>query len=162
MTRIAGIGPAPLLKKDGKWVWAGGEDMRRRFVGVGGEEHAGEAVALVDVLGLASTGARDIRVDFAQGLTATRRAGGPHSHEVIVEIDGRDVTGQAVSLRRQIVDPQGYAWMSARGVALVTERLLGLDGSPPPPAGLYMPETLFDAERYAERIASLGLELDRR
>jgi hypothetical protein len=161
MERITAIGPSPLLLKDGRWLWAGADEAARRFIGVDGVSHQGQAVGLVDVLSLASaTRARSIRVDFAEGRTASSREGRPPSHEVIIEITGKRADGAKGSFRYELVDPAGYAAMSARGVAVAVERLLGLAGGPAPEPGLYLPEVLIDPGYMVQRLEELGVRVN--
>jgi predicted enzyme related to lactoylglutathione lyase len=42
---------------------------------------------------------------------------------------------------------------------MLLERLLGLDGKPPTPAGLYFPYQLLDAGAYLKRLSKEGGEL---
>jgi hypothetical protein len=158
MERIAETGPAPLLLRDGRWRWAGEGEAMRRFTGVGGAEHQGRAAGLVDVLSLAAaTGARSIRLDGAEGATASSRRGEGPSHEVIVELSGVRANGSAGRDRWEMVDADGYAALSARGIAMVVERMLGLLGGPPPGVGLYLPELLLDPGLAMRRLESLGV-----
>jgi hypothetical protein len=160
MERISKVGPSPLLLRDGRWRWAGAEEGTRRFAGVDGAEHQGHAVGLVDGLSLwSSTTARSIRVDAAEGLTASSRRGQGPSHEVVIEITGERTDGGTGRYRYELVDPQGYAAMSARGVAVAVERLLGLAGGPPPAPGLYLPEALLDPSDTVRRLEALGVQV---
>ena len=161
MERIAKVGPSPLRLVDGRWRWVTGEAARRRFLGVDGVEHRGETVGLVDVLSLASTGARSIRVDFAEGRTASSRRGEPPSHEVIIELAGERLDGAAGRFRYELVDPEGYAAMSAKGVAAAVERLLGLGGEGSPAPGLLLPELLLDPGRLLRLVETLGVSVRR-
>lgn len=157
MERIARIGPSPLVRQGGQWVWVGEAATARAFAGVDGRRHAGTAVGLVDVLGLAGSGAADVRVDLAEAPTATRLGGGPASHEVVIEIRGEHLRHGIGRYRRELVDPEGYAFLSARGIAIAIERLLGLDGRPAPGPGLYFPETLLEPAAYMQRLRALGV-----
>ncbi|MNN78487.1 hypothetical protein D3C81_1950460 [compost metagenome] len=49
--------------------------------------------------------------------------------------------------------------MTGLSVAMLLERLLGLDGQPPTPAGLYFPYQLLDAGAYLQRLSEEGGEL---
>lgn len=157
MERIGRIGPSPLILDDGRWCWVSAQHAARPFAGVDGAIHQGQAVGLVDVLSLAAAPARSIRVDFAEGATSTTRSGGPPSHEVIVEIEGERRDGRRGRFRYELVDSDGYAALSAKGVAVVVESLLGLSGRVAPKPGLYLPEQLVDTEHLMRRLAGLGV-----
>lgn len=160
MERIGAIATAPLMLRDGRWVWQGGAPAQRRFTGVGGIEREGAAVALVDILGIATaTSARSVRLDIAEGSTASSLQGGPPGHEVVIEIEGERKDGRSGRFRYELVDPAGYAAMSARGIALAVERLLGLDGGAPAAAGLYLPEVLLMPAAMVEQLRAFGVSV---
>lgn len=160
MERIGAIATAPLMLQDGRWVWKGGAAALRRFTGVGGIAREGAAVALADTLGIANaTGAQSVRLDIAEGRTASSLQGGPASHEVIIEITGERADGARGRFRYELVDNAGYAAMSARGIALAVERLLGLDGGAPAPAGLYLPEVLLEPEAMVAQLRAFGVSI---
>ncbi|MFY2562580.1 saccharopine dehydrogenase [Corallococcus terminator] len=51
-----------------------------------------------------------------------------------------DLEGEHGRTRIEVVDPKGQAHLTAVGALLGVERLLGLDGAPPPSAGVWFPE----------------------
>ena len=56
------------------------------------------------------------------------------------------------------VGPKGQAHLTALGVLVATERILGLDGAPAPQGGgLAFPETLLDAEQVLSRLRTFGV-----
>lgn len=159
MERIGTIGPSPLILDDGRWRWIGSEERTRRFTGVDGSPHEGQAVGLVDVLSLSASTARTIRVDFAEAVTASRKRGEPASHEVIIEVAGEHADRGRGRFRYELVDLEGYAALSARGIAIAIETLLGLAGRPAPKAGLYFPETIIDPQSFVSRLQDLGVTI---
>ncbi len=52
--------------------------------------------------------------------------------------------------------PQGQAPLTALGVALAVERMLGLSGGEAPKAGLYLPEVLIEPAYYVSRMKEFG------
>lgn len=159
MERIGTIGPSPLILDDGRWRWIGPGERTRRFTGVDGSPHEGQAVGLVDVLSLSASIARTIRVDLAEAVTASSKRGEPASHEVIIEITGEHADRGRGRFRYELVDLEGYAALSARGIAIAIERLLGLTGGPAPKAGLYFPETIMDPHAFVSRLQDLGVTI---
>lgn len=153
--------PNPLLLKDGKWLWAHGEDAVRNFIDVDGRARQGQAYPLLDVVSLAAaTDAKSIRIDLAIREQARLQGNGP-SHEVIIEIVGEQKDGTTGRVRYEIIDGDVYSALSARGVALAVERLLGLAGGPPVAAGLYHPEGLLDPAYVVERLREFGTQIGR-
>lgn len=151
-----------LMLVDGEWEWATGERAVRRFRSVDGIEREGQAYSLLDGLSLANaTRARSIRFDSALGETASRRCGEPFSTEIIVELSGTLADGSAGKVRHELVHPQGQAPMTALGVALGVERLLGLAGGPPVEPGLHFPHRILEPETMVRRLAEFGVEFRR-
>jgi hypothetical protein len=155
--RITGYGPASLTVKGGRLHWVDGEDAKARYVSVDGVELEATAYSPFDVMALAArTGARDIRLDLAYNVSASRRRGEPFSTEIALDIEGTLKSGARVRRRHEIVHPQGQAPLTALGAALVVERMLGLEGGEAPPAGLYLPETLIAPAYYVRRMQEVG------
>ncbi|RBO87752.1 saccharopine dehydrogenase family protein [Nocardia puris] len=160
LEHIQRVGPLPLIVRDGRWHWTGPEFATRRFAGVDGTEYEGHAAGLLDVLSLgAGSTATSVRIDLAEGLSTTSRTGGSPSHEAVIEIEGEHRSGGRGRFRYEIVDPEGYASLSARGIAFAIERLLGLDGQTPPAPGLYLPETLVDSPRLLDGLREFGVSV---
>ncbi|KQX55414.1 MULTISPECIES: hypothetical protein [unclassified Ensifer] len=155
--RITGLAPAALTVADGKFHWAGGEDSKARFRSVDGVELEATAYSPFDVMALsARTNASDIRLDLAYSVSASRRRGEPFSTEIAIDIKGRDKHGELVDRRYEIVHPQGQAPLTALGVALAVERMLGLEGGAAPAPGLYLPEVLIEPAYYVRRMKEFG------
>jgi hypothetical protein len=58
--------PHPLILKDGKWLWATGDEAARRLTDVKGRERQARAYPMLDVVSLAAaTAAKSVRIDFA-------------------------------------------------------------------------------------------------
>jgi hypothetical protein len=159
MDRIGAIGPAPLVKSDGLWRWISAPQTQRSYTGVDGRMHQGATVGLVDVFSLSASEAKSVRVDFAEGQTASTLRGEGPSHEVIIEIAGQRKDGREGRFRWEQVDPDGYAALSAKGIAVVIEGLFGLAGKPRPTSGLHLPETLVDTGHLIRRLAGFGITM---
>lgn len=147
---------------DGQWKWVGGEAGSRVFRAVDGRELTGQGYSLLDVLSLATaTGARSIRSVFALGESSSRRRGEPFSTEIILEITGTRSDGTSATVRQELVHPQGQAPITAVGVAVGVERLLGLAGGPPVPPGLYLPHVILEPEHLLGRLVEFGTQIHR-
>ncbi|WAS93480.1 NAD(P)-dependent oxidoreductase [Nannocystis punicea] len=154
--------PAALQRVDGKWSWVLGEAASRVFKAVDGRELTGQGYSLLDVLGLATaTGARSIRSVFALGESSSRRRGEPFSTEIILEITGTRSDGTKGHSRHELVHPQGQAPITAVGVAVAVERLLGLAGGPPVPPGLYLPHVVIEPQYLLRRLEEFGTSIRR-
>lgn len=149
--------PAALTRRDGAWLWREGDEAKAVFSALDGSEINASGFSSIDVTGLASaTGARSVQFDLGQGVSSSRRQGGPLSTEIILQIAGRDRSGQALRTRHAVVHPGGAAPLTGMGIALLLERLVGLDGKPPVAPGLYFPYQILDASHYLARLAQEG------
>lgn len=162
LERITKISTSVPLLQDGKWRWVQGADAARTVTGVDGKELQGQAYAPFDVLSLAAaTDARSIRFDLVVGESATRRRGEPYSTEIIIELAGVKQDGTRGRVRHELVHPAGQAPVTALGVAVAVERLLGLAGGPPVAPGLYLPHVLLDPAYFVRRLEEFGTRIRR-
>jgi hypothetical protein len=160
--RIMKASPSPLVLEDGRWRLLNREDAARTIQGVDGSEVQVQAYSSHDVVSLASaTGARSIRFDLGLGQTASRRRGEPFSTEIIIELVGERRDGTTGRDRYELVHPAGQAPVTALGVAVGLERLLGLAGGPPVAPGLYLPHVLIDPAYMVRRLEEFGVRLRR-
>lgn len=149
--------PAALARHHGAYVWRVGEDAKAKFRAVDGTEMEASALSPYDVVGLATaTGAPNVRFDLALGVSSTRRRGEPMSTEIVIELAGEDHAGRPLRTRHAVVHPEGQMPLTGLGVAMLLKRLVGLDGNPPTPAGLYFPYQLLDPATYLARLEQMG------
>lgn len=159
--RITSAAPAALTLKDGNFTWVSADQASAHFISVDGPEVDAQAYSPFDVIGLAAaTDAGTIRLDLALGESASRRRGEPFSTEIVIELQGRGKDGAPLSSRHEIVHPAGQASLTALGVALGVERLLGLAGGEPLAAGLYLPEVIIDPDYFVERLREFGASIE--
>jgi hypothetical protein len=152
--------PAALTRRDGVFVWREGEDSSVRFAAVDGTQIEGSGFSSIDVTGLtAATGAPNVQFNMAIGVSSTRRQGGAMSTEIIIELGGEGLKGEPLRTRHALIHPAGAAPLTGLSVAMLLERLLGLDGHPPTAPGLYFPYQLLDAAAYLKRLEQEGGEL---
>lgn len=155
--------PPALSRRGGHYIWQAGEEAGGNFQSVDGTELEGFAMSLVDVVGLATeTGALNVELNLAVGVSSTRRRGGALSTEIIIEMAGQDFAGEPLRTRHAVIFP-GQLLLTALGVAMLVERLVGLDGGPVVPPGLYFPYQLLDHDTYLARFKQEGgqiLELE--
>ena len=163
LDRLTIAAPHAQVLEQGRWVWAQGELSGRCFASVDGTPMQGQAYAPLDVASLAAaTGAQRVRLDIAIGESEARRRGEPYSTEIVIELEGLLKTGTRARVRHDIVHPQGQAPLTAVGVVVAVERLLGLDGGQPVPPGLYLPDVLIEPARMVRRMQEVGAVFSRR
>jgi len=66
--------------------------------------------------------------------------------------------GERSTMRHEIVHPDGQAPLTALGVALAVERMLGLAGGAAPQPGLYLPESILAPDYYVGRMKEFGAQ----
>ncbi|MGM7648867.1 saccharopine dehydrogenase [Nocardia sp. JW2] len=156
MERWSAVTTAGLIRRDGVFTWVSGDDARADVRVGDGVVLAGQSIPILDVPSLAlATGAPNVRFDLAVGESAGRRRGGGASLEVVVDVAGTDFSGAAARVRRTLAHPAGQRPLTALGIALGVERLLGLRGAAVPP-GVHLPEALIDPAYALERMAHSG------
>ncbi|MBA4011192.1 MAG: hypothetical protein C0481_04930 [Phenylobacterium sp.] len=117
-------------------------------------------MGVLDTPGLATmTGARDVRFDLGTGTSIGTAGGGAASHDLYIDITGATAAGETTQ-RTLMSDPKGQAHLTALGVLIGAERVLGLDGRPPPSAGFRLPETTVDPDWAVERLRTVGVRIE--
>lgn len=156
LQRLSTATSAGLVRRDGVFTWVTGSDAQAEVRGADGTVLPGQTIAILDVPSLAlATDAPHVRFDFAVGESAGRRRGGPASFEVRIDLEGADRGGAPISTSRYLVHPAGQRPLTATGIALGVERLLGLRGEAVAP-GIHTPEALIDPAYAVERMAETG------
>lgn len=152
--------PAALTRRDGVYGWREGQEAEARFRAVDGTLIHATGFSSIDVAGLAAaTGAPNVQFNLAIAESSSRRQGGLMSTEIILELAGLGLNGEPLRTRHAVIHPAGAAALTGFSVAMVLERLLGLDGHAPVKPGLYFPYQLLDAAVYLERLRAEGGEL---
>lgn len=152
--RLLMASPRAMYLADGEWRWTSPDDPARTVRSVGGESFPVTPYSPFDLLSLSgATRARSIRFDFAMGNAAN----GTVATEIIIDIAGVRADGAAGRSRYALVHPQGQGPVTALGVSVGIERLLGLAGGPPVAPGLYLPEVLIDPAYMVERLEEFGV-----
>ncbi|MPZ10926.1 MAG: NAD(P)-dependent oxidoreductase [Kiloniellaceae bacterium] len=158
--RLTSAAPNPLFLQGGRWTWVMNGEATRTVTDVDGTEVTAQGYAPLDVLSLAgATDAQSIRFDLVYGESASRRQGAPFSTAIMIEIAGEKSDGTRARVRHELVHPQGQAPLTALGVTLAIERLLGLAGGAPVAPGLYLPEVLIDPAYMVQRLEEIGTEI---
>ncbi|MFI5712963.1 saccharopine dehydrogenase [Kribbella sp. NPDC051620] len=150
LERWAVASSAGLVRRDGVFTWladAPPVEIQR----VDGTTIPAQTVAGLDVTGLAfATGAADVQLDFA----VSTEPGQPLT-EVRIDLEGTDPAGTPIRTTHSLVNHSGQRPLTALGIALGIERLLGLHGTPVPP-GIHTPESLIDPTYAMKRLAEVG------
>lgn len=150
-----------LLRDGGNWLWVDGLKHPRAARLSGADTLEGYPTSLLDVPSLAAlTGAANVRFDLAQGDSLGTQQGRAASSDVYIDIAGFHDTGEAGKQRTILSDPKGLAHLTALGVLIAAERVLGLDGNSPAEGGLYLPETLVAPDAAVKRLEDFGVHVE--
>ncbi|RYX80657.1 NAD(P)-dependent oxidoreductase [bacterium] len=157
MHRQSEVMPAALTRRDGAFLWRLGDESQAQLRAIDGTTIEAIAFSPYDVMALATaTGAPNVQFNVAIDVTSTRRRGEPFSTEIIIEMAGEDHAGQPLRTRHAVFHPQGQMPLTALGVAMLLERLVGLDNKPAPLPGLYFPYQLLEPTAYFARLEKIG------
>lgn len=152
--------PAIQARRNGTWVWRKGDDLKAELQTIDGTMLTAMALSPHDVVALATeTRASNVEFNLAIREDSNHARGEPMSTEILIELRGIDLDGQPLTTRHAVVHPQGQMPLTGLGVALVLERLTGLDGKPATPPGLYFPYQLLDSQHYFDRLQQAGGEI---
>lgn len=154
LDRWAEAAPAGYVRRDGVFRWVA--DTAAEVRGPDGVALPGQLAGILDVPSIAlATGARDVSFAFAMGESYGRRQGGEPSLDIRIELAGVDAAGAPLTRTRDLVHPRGQRPVTAVGIGLGIERLLGLVGEPAGP-GVHSPEGLIDSGHAVERLLGSG------
>ncbi|RBQ18040.1 saccharopine dehydrogenase [Spongiactinospora rosea] len=157
MERLMAVSMAGLVRRDGVFTWIGGAEAEAVEVACAdGVVLPGQRVAIPDVPSVAlATGAPNVHFDLAAGESTSRRRGGPPSIEFRIDIEGTSPAGTPLTTTRHLTHPEGQRPLTALGITLGIEHLLGLHGPLPTP-GLHTPESLIDPTYATTRMTEIG------
>lgn len=82
------------------------------------------------------------------------------SHELYVTIIGSLLSGEKRKLSAIVSGPKGNSHLTAVGVYLITEKILGLNGQPEQKiGGLYFPEIIISTQHISNQLKEFGIEI---
>ncbi|TYP69154.1 saccharopine dehydrogenase NADP-binding domain-containing protein [Paenibacillus methanolicus] len=149
-----------LVREDGRWAWVEASRSPRSVALADGRVLEGLPMGLLDVPGLAAaTGATNVRFDFIVGESIGTRAGGQPSQDLYIEIEGVLQSGEPAKRRTVVSDPRGQAHLTALGVLVAMERILGWNGDPPAAEGIHFPDTLVPVNAAIARFEQFGVRI---
>lgn len=149
-----------LIRRDRRWEWIVPADNRRVVERADLPAFKARPMGVLDVPGIAAiTDAPHVRFDLGTGDSIGTAAGGPPSHEIFVDVSGVDRGGARITRRTVVSDPRGQAHLTALGVLIGIERVLGLDGAAAPGPGLVLPERAIDPQRALARLREFGVDI---
>lgn len=157
---VAGFVGKALIRQDGNWLYVDSKDNTRSVNLYGDSLAMGHPMSTLDVPSIAAfTDARNIRFDFIVGESIGSSKGLTASHDLYIEMEGILLSGEKSKLRTIVSGPRGNSHLTAVGVYLITESILGLNGrSAQKTGGLYLPETIVSADNIISRLKQFGID----
>jgi hypothetical protein len=154
LERWATITSAGLVRRDGVFTWLA--DTATEVQRLDGTTLPGQIAPGLDIPSLAfATGAPNVRIDFAVNPKAETNNG--PAAEIRIDLQGTDQAGKSLHTAHSLTHRKGQRPLTAIGIALGVERLLGLRGTPVPP-GIHTPESLIDPAYAVERLLAAGAD----
>ncbi|MBY9068160.1 NAD-dependent epimerase/dehydratase family protein [Hyphomonas sp. WL0036] len=147
-----------LIRQNGRWQRVNAPDAARSVPRAGLPSFDAMPMGVLDTPAVtAITGAKDVRFDLGSGDSLGTISGRAASHDLYIDIAGIRA-GASVHHRTLVTDPLGQAHLTALGVLIAAERVLGLDGDRPP-KGLVFPESTIDPDKAVARLRAFGVSI---
>lgn len=148
-----------LIRRDGNWLHVESKANTRLINLYDRKSAVGHPMGTLDVPSIAAfTDAANIRFDFIVGDSIGSNKGLEASHDLYIEIEGVLLSGEMKKIRTIVSGPRGNSHLTAVGVYLITERILGLNGqSEQKTGGLYLPETIVSEDNIIKHLSEFGI-----
>lgn len=160
-SQVNGFVGQALLREAGKWQSVDAKENARKIQLHDQTSVMGYPMSTLDVPSIAAfTGASNIRFDFAIGKSIGSSKGLKASHDLYIDIEGTLLSGLKTKLRTIVSGPKGNSHLTAIGVFLITEAVLGLNDQPAQKkGGLYLPETIISTDNVIGRLIEFGINI---
>lgn len=158
---VSGFVGEALIRKGGNWRSIQAKENPRTVDLHNHSSAMGYPLSTLDVPSIAAfTSAKNIRFDFIIGESIGTSKGQEASHDLYITIDGTLISGEKGKLSTIVSGPKGNSHLTAVGVYLITEKILGLNGqSEQTIGGLYLPETIISTHHISNRLKEFGIEI---
>ena len=158
---VSGFVGEALIRKEGNWLSVQAKENPRTIHLHNGSSAIGYPMSTLDVPSIAAfTSAKNIRFDFITGESIGTGKGLHASHDLYITISGTLLSGEERTFSTIVSGPEGNSHLTAVGVYLITEKILGLNGeSESKTGGLYLPETIISNQNISNRLKEFGVEV---
>jgi hypothetical protein len=158
---VSGFVGEALIRKGGDWLSLQAKENPRTIDLYNHSSAIGYPLSTLDVPSIAAfTGAKNIRFDFITGESIGTSKGLEASHDLYITIIGTLLSGEKRKLSTIVSGTKGNSHLTAVGVYLITENILGLNGqSEQKIGGLYLPETIISTDYISSRFKEFGIEI---
>lgn len=145
-------------RADKHYHWISAEEGQGTYIGTGNRLLEGKPAVSCDAISIGAwTGARNVRVLETWGDSLSFLEKGLPSDEIAVEVTGKNLDGNPVRLRQEIVAPRQSVTLTSISVALLLEKAAGLGDSALAP-GLYLSEQALEPRSATQALAAAGVQ----
>lgn len=157
---VSGFVGKALIRQYGNWLYVDSKSNGRSINLYGESSAIGYPMSTLDVPSIAAfTSAHNIRFDFIIGESIGSSKGLAASHDLYIEIEGITSSGEPKKVRTIVSGTKGNSQMTAVGVYLIAEKILGLKGqTAQKKGGLYLPETIVCSDNIISRLTEFGIQ----
>ncbi|WP_288880157.1 hypothetical protein [Pedobacter panaciterrae] len=158
---VSGFVGDALIRKEGNWLSLQAKENPRTIDLHNHSSAIGHPLSTLDVPSIAAfTSAKNIRFDFIIGESIGSNKGLEASHDLYITIEGTLLSGEKRKHNTIVSGPRGNSHLTAVGVYLIAEKILGLNGQPEHKiGGLYLPETIVPSHNISNRLKEFGIEI---
>lgn len=158
---VSGFVSDALIRKGGNWLSIQAKENPRTIDLYNHASAIGYPLSTLDVPSIAAfTGAKNIRFDFITGESLGTSKGLEASHDLYITMIGTLLSGEKRKLSTIVSGTKGNSHLTAVGVYLITEKILGLNGqSEQKIGGLYLPETIIITDHISKRLKEFDIEI---
>lgn len=157
---IFALNPYSIAVDKGNYSWLKtDEEKYYSLQTLDGHPYEGYAFPIADILSLKNAlNADTIRFYTTEGDSHGTKAGKPLTHDIVIEISGKDQHGNTKNLHKELIYPKGQAHLTALGSFLALERVMDLHQGVT--ANLYLGANLIEANQLKQRLEEQGAFLN--
>lgn len=159
--QVDGFVAKALLREERRWKIVEAAENAKTITLKDGSEVVGYPMSTLDVPSIAAfTNTGNVRFDFAYGTSIGTTNGNIASHDLYIDIEGILLSGEKVRLSLVVSGLKGSSHLTAIGVYLITEALLGTEKQPAiKEGGLYLPELLVNTDVIIDRLKEFDIRI---
>lgn len=159
--QVDGFVAKAMMREERRWKIVEATENAKNITLADGSQVVGYPMSTLDVPSIAVfTNTPNIRFDFAYGTSIGTKNGNTASHDLYIDIEGVLVSGEKVALRSVVEGTKGSSHLTAVGVYLITEALLGTDKQPAvQQGGMYLPELLVNTDMIIDRLKEFDIKI---
>ncbi|RZK55447.1 MAG: hypothetical protein EOO87_07860 [Pedobacter sp.] len=159
--QVDGFVAKAMIREERRWKIVEATENAKTITLTDGSQVVGYPMSTLDVPSIAAfTNTPSVRFDFAYGTSIGTKNGNVASHDLYIDIQGVLASGEKVALRSVVSGLKGGSHLTAVGVYLITEALLGTEKkSAIQQGGMYLPELLINTNNIIDRLKEFDITI---